>query len=740
MPKRRQATARKSARARRDQKSPDGAGKRRVKKLRLLFIVTGLLVLAGVSTVFGMMMAVASELPNLEDREQYKVAKASIMFDRGGREITRLRNNENRIIVSSDQIAPVMKQAVVAIEDRRFYEHRGVDFRGIGRAVMADVSGMGARQGASTITQQFVKNALAAQDQRTVMQKLREAALAYHLETKWTKDKILTEYLNAIYYGNGAYGIESAAQTYFSKEAHPGCAPHCAEHLMPWEAALLAGILASPGQFDPVVFPAAATERRNQVLRNMLDQGFITDDIYQKGILQAVPSEDEITRPKEQSTAPYFSTWVRQQLVDRYDAGATFGGGLRIHTTLDLDMQRAAEQAITGTLPYGGPSASLVAIENKTGKVRALVGGFDYEQTPFNLATQGRRQPGSSFKPFTLIAALRKGIGLSYTLKSAKIEDKANHVLIENYENSYNGVVSLLTATTTSDNTAYVRLGWKVGTKKIARLARRMGVNTAISTNTAMILGGLSIGVTPLEMAYAYTTIANGGRKPVGSLAPDDNSPVTIDKITQNGKIFHKQRDHTKYQRVFSDSVGQQARIALQSVVTSGTGKRAALGSFAAGKTGTTENYGDAWFVGFNDEFTVAIWVGYPDKVKPMLTEFGGQPVAGGTYPAMIFRSFMLAAMQIEKQHRAGKKGATGQTGVTVTTAPPGIDSGSTGGGDGGSTGKTDQGTGDRRKTDPGTEQPVEKPKNDAPQQQQPAPAPQAPADGGGGGAAPGTG
>lgn len=708
----------------------------RVKKLRIFLIALGLMMLAGVSLVFGMMMAVASELPNLEDREQYKVAKASIMYDRAGREITRLRNNENRIIVPGTGIAPVMKQAVVAIEDRRFYEHRGVDLRGIGRAVIADVSGLGARQGASTITQQFVKNALAANNRRTVMQKLREAALAYHLERKWTKDKIVTEYLNAIYFGNGAYGIEAAAETYFSKEAHPGCAPRCAERLLPWEAALLAGLLASPGNYDPVVFPQRATDRRNLVLRKMYEQGYITRQIYEKGLMQAVPSPDEIERPREHSQAPYFSTWVRQQLVDRYGPGATFGGGLRVHTTLDLDMQRAAERAITGTLPFGGPTASLVAIENKTGKVRALVGGFDYEQRPFNLATQGRRQPGSAFKPFTLVAALKKGLGLGYTLRSAKIEDPKHAVLIENYEDAYAGTISLQGATATSDNTAYVRLGWQIGTRRIARLARQMGISTAISTNTAMILGGLSIGVTPLEMAYAYTTIANNGRKPVGTLAPDDNSPVVVDKVTQNGELFRRQRDRTRYQRVFSNGVGQQARVALQSVVTSGTGKRAALGSFAAGKTGTTENYGDAWFVGFNDELTVAIWVGYPDKTKPMLTEFGGQPVAGGTYPAMIWRSFMLAAMQIEKARNDGKKGSTDEVTTPVTIAPVGPGSTEADGAD------NDEGAGDRPQRRGRSEGGPDRGR--APEQQAPAPAPQRPApapetpggDGGAGGGA----
>jgi penicillin-binding protein 1A len=727
----RNSTAKKTSPNRTRKRGGDKKRAPRVKKLRIFSIASGLMLLAGISMVFGMMMAVASELPNLEDREQYKVAQASIMYDRTGREITRLRNNENRIIVPSEGIAPVMKQAVVAIEDRRFYEHRGIDFRGIGRAVVADVTGLGARQGASTITQQFVKNALAAYNKRTVMEKLREAALAYHLETKWTKDKILTEYLNAIYYGNGAYGIEAAAETYFGKQAHPGCAPHCAQVLLPWEAALLAGTLASPGNFDPVVFPARATDRRNLVLKDMYNQGYITKDIYDKGILQSVPSPDEIERPQEHSLAPYFSTWVRQQLVDRNHAGGVFGGGLSIHTTIDLDMQKAAEQAITGTLPFGGPTASLVAIENKTGKVRALVGGFDYQKRPFNLATQGHRQPGSAFKPFTLISALRKGYGLNYTLKSAPIKDLAHHVLIENYQKSYAGSINLLGATTTSDNTAYVRLGWQVGTKPIAKLAHEMGISTAISTNTAMILGGLSIGVTPLEMAYAYSTIANNGRKPVGSLAPDDNSPVSIDRVMQNGKIFRKQRDRTSFQRIYSNSVGQQARIALQSVVSSGTGKQADIGSFAAGKTGTTENYGDAWFVGFNDQFTVAIWVGYPDKTKPMLTEFGGQPVAGGTYPAMIWRAFMLAAIQIEKQRAAGNKGSTDAVTVPVTTAPPSAAGGSSGGG--GATGGGNQ-TGAGQGGTGGTTKPKQ-PKQ--PKQQAPAPAPRGPAVGDGGGAGP---
>lgn len=693
--------------------------KPRVRKLRILLITGGLMILAGISTVFGMMMAVASELPKLEDRQQYKVSKASIMYDDNGQVITRLRNNQNRILVTSSQISPTMKQAVVAIEDKRFYDHGGVDARGIARAVVADIKGGGAKQGASTITQQFVKNALAAQNQRNVMQKLRESALAYHLEHQWTKDKVLTEYLNAIYFGNGAYGIESAAETYFAK-AHPGCQPKCAQKLLPWEAALLAGVIASPSGYDPLVYPARATDRRDLVLTNMYNQGYITREILDQGKLTAVPTADEITRPQEDSAAPYFSTFVRQQLVDRYGAGTAFGGGLRVHTTLDLEMQAAAERSIETALPIGGPSASMVAIENKTGKIRALYGGSNYDERPFNLATQGKRQPGSSFKPFTLIAALRK-YSLGSTWESKQIGKAGSGTLIKNYDDSYLGSTSLQNATTTSDNTAYVRAGLQIGVNKIARQAKAMGINTQISRNTAMILGGLSEGVTPLEMAYSYTSIANQGRKPMGTLAPDDNSPVAIDKVIQNGKLFRKQRDRTKYDRVFSQRIGQDAQTALRSVVTSGTGKKADPGFWVAGKTGTTENYGDAWFVGFSEEMSVAIWVGYPDKTVPMLDQFAGEPVAGGTFPAIIFANFVNQAHQILKNKRAGKKGSTAE--VTGLVGAPDSDSYD---GDGSNATTEENGDGNTSKPKSNNDNGNNAPRENTPQQ--PAAQPQQPA------------
>ena len=311
-----------------------------------------------------------------------------------------------------------MKRAVVAIEDQRFYQHKGVDYRGIARALWEDLRRQRAAQGASTITQQFVKNALVAQKNRSLFQKLKEAALAYQLERKWTKEKILTEYLNTVYFGEGAYGIESAARVYFGWN-HPGCQPRCAAVLEPAEAALLAGMIASPAAYSPVQNPSVAIERRNLVLQRMHEQTLITTSERMEAERQALPPRNQIETPKKISLAPYFTAWIEDQLVDRYGSGNAFAGGLKIRTTLDLELQKAAEQAISTRLGGIGPSAALVAIDNDTGGIRAMVGGSDFDQRPFNLATQGHRQPGSAFKPFTLIAALEQGISPGRTFVSS---------------------------------------------------------------------------------------------------------------------------------------------------------------------------------------------------------------------------------------------------------------------------------------------------------------------------------
>ena len=666
----------------------------RIKKLRVLSIFAGLVLLAFISTVFGMMMAVASDLPRLENHEQYRASKNnSVLLDYRGRKLGILTNNQNVVLVGQYQIAPAMKHATIAIEDKRFYTNPGYDLKGIARALWADVGSGGATQGASTITQQFVKVALEAQGERTVFQKLREAALAYHLTRKWSKEKILTEYLNAIYFGNGAYGIESAARVYFGKRhgwgTAGGCgstrANMCASQLTTPEAAFLAGIIQSPSGYDPIAHPEAARARRDTVLRYMRDQDYITPSEYLDDLQDPLPTQDDLTPPQERSESPYFTSWVRQQVVDRFGPFKAFTGNLQITTSLDLDLQRAAEQSITQMLPPGSglPSASLVAIDNKTGEVRAMVGGSDYASSPFNLATQGQRQPGSTFKPFVLTAALLSGISPSSVWSSTQKEIPVpgsggrEFFIVRNYGDAYYGSQSLAGATTNSDNSVYAEVGVKVGTRKIARVARRLGIRTPISTNYAMILGGLSDGVTPLDMAHAYEVFATGGKRIWNpKLGAPDKGPVGIHMVRDvDGEVLISNPKTLRRTQVIPSSVASQVSQILQTVVAYGTGKAAAIPGFAAGKTGTTENYGDAWFVGWNERMTVAVWVGYPDRLEPMLTQFGGEPVAGGTYPALLWHSFMEQAMAILEQRTALAEALrNGEDAGTVEPITPDVD------------------------------------------------------------------
>jgi penicillin-binding protein 1A len=588
---------------------------------------------AAVSFAYGLVSAIASELGELEPGKERRTERFGYIYASDGRTVLAvLRGSESRVVVDSDEIAPVMKQAIVAVEDRRFWEHRGVDWRGMGRAFWADIREKEVVQGGSTITQQFVKNQYTERE-RTVSRKLKEAVLAWQLEQRWSKDRILTAYLNTIYFGNGAYGIEMAARVYFQR--------HASELTLP-QAALLAGLPASPGAYDPASNPEAARARRSTVLGLMLEQGLIARRDFHVADETPLPPSESIGLPPARGRVQYFAEYVKQQLVPYYGSGKVFGGGLRIYTSIDLELQKLAREAIDKWLDDPrGPTAALVAIDPRNGRVLAMVGGKSFRKSQFNLAVQGQRQTGSAFKPFVLATALAEGIAPQTVFESKPTVIDLGDKLwaVANYEGSYLGRIDLEEATVHSDNAVYAQLTAQVGARNVTRMAHRLGVTRPLDDYFAVGLGVEA--VSPLEMARAFATFASRGVRVDGSVL--GNLPRAVLRV-EDDRIVDSNDPVRKPVLAANDAALVNA--ILQSAVQKGTGERAQLNDRpAAGKTGTTENYGDAWFVGYTPQLAVAVWVGYPNRLKPMLTEFHGGPVAGGTFPALIWRRFMRGAL-----------------------------------------------------------------------------------------------
>jgi penicillin-binding protein 1A len=685
-----------------------GRGRPRVRKLRLFLVLIVFLSLAGASTLFGMLTAIASDLPQLVPTVPATNVD-SYLYDVNGTPIGVLAPPDKPVADSWGQISQSMVHAIVAVEDKRFWTDSGVDVKGLLRALVSDVTG-GPRQGASTIPEQFVKNVREEQNHRTIFEKLIEAGLAFQLTHRWPHWEILTDYLNSIYFGNGAYGIESAARVYFgwnhgyqpgnpAGEAKSGCGSpdaedptrrSCASVLEPWESALLAGMVANPTEFDPVLHKAAAKGRRDQVLELMLQQHYISRAMYEQSINEPLPTAKQIQLPQEPHAAPYFTSWVTPLIVNalknegvkdpEYEA---YYGNLKIHLTIDLKMQAAAQKAVNDEFPTGAnePTASLVAIDNSDGEVRAMVSGDgDYNQSPFNLATLGYRQPGSAFKIFTLAAALTSGkYGPDSIIDSKPLTihygpDDSEKFVVHNFDDAYSGPISLASATATSDNSVFTQVGMNssvgngVGTNsglaRIASFATRMGIRTPVSQNPAMILGGLSQGVSALDMAHAYETEATGGLKVYNDTLGDYNhGAIGIHKISNCSPCHqHTIVNVPKTKRVLSTEVANSIDELLHGPVDDpyGTGTAAAIqGVNVAGKTGTTSNYVDAWFVGWTPQMTVAVWVGYPNSGKAMLKNFDGGPVEGGTYPAIIWHNFMIQALQIMADENAAHNHTT---------------------------------------------------------------------------------
>lgn len=610
---------------------------RRSRFFRILVLVLLLALVAMLSLATGLYVSLVGSLPSLEAQQEYKAAQTTKIFDSAKEPhlLAQLHGVENRELVSADQIPKHMRDAVVAVEDERFYSHPGVDLKAIMRALWADLRHGSIVEGGSTITQQFVKNAYVS-DQKTLDRKVKEAALAYQLEKKWSKEKILNEYLNIIYFGEGAWGVEAAATEYFGVHA---------KALTVAQAAMLAGITKSPANYSPRRDPERALERRNLILNKMFQQGYITGDQLRAAL--AEPVKLAPTRVAEDTKAPYWVEMVREQLVAKYGASTVLQGGLRVYTSIDLDKQALAEKTIKGVLDKpGDPTASLVSIDVHTGRILAMVGGFDFKNQQFNIAVQGHRQPGSAFKTFVLITALTQNISPTATYDSGPLTVKLPGD-DWNVKSTDEGNVSLADATARSINGVYARLIMDVGPQKVAETARHLGIETKVENNPAIALGGLKTGVSPLEMAVAYGSIASGGDRLSGSVVFDPEHPlfpVAIVKVTDAaGNVIDD--NHVVRTQVIDPRMAYTATDVLKGVIDYGTARAADIGRPAAGKTGTTQEYRDAWFVGYTPDVVTAVWVGYPDEQKPM-TDVHGINVTGGSFPAQIWAAYMRGALE----------------------------------------------------------------------------------------------
>lgn len=558
-----------------------------------------------------------------QDLEDVRPAASSQIYDINGNEIANVHAEQNRVPVKISQVPEHLKDAFIAVEDVRFYDHAGVDPKGILRAVFANISNKGVAEGGSTITQQLAKNAYLTQE-RTYTRKIQEIFLALQLERKYTKDEILELYLNQIYFGQGAYGVQAAAKTYFGKNV---------EDLDLNECAMLAGIPKSPNYFSPMNNLEAAQERKAVVLDQMAKYGYISSSTANKTKGEELNLVAAKTADGVGGFASYFIDYVTQQMIEKYGADSVYQDGLKIYTTLDIDAQKAAEAAMQNLPNYSTdgngkrqPQGALVAIEPSTGYIKAMVGGRGEDQ--FNRATMAERQPGSSFKPFVFAAALENGLTPSST-----VEDKPINIAgwePQNYSRKFSGTVTMRYVAENSLNVPTIRIAQEVGMEKIIYLAEQMGISTFVKEgsvndmNYAVTIGGMTKGVTPLEMTSAYGTFANGGVHV---------KPMAILKVVnQKGDVLEEAQPESK--QVLKKSTAADLTSMLMGVIARGTGTGANIGRPAAGKTGTTDNYQDAWFVGYVPDLVVGVWIGCDDNSR-----MGN--MTGGTTPATIWKAFM---------------------------------------------------------------------------------------------------
>ncbi|HEX2291999.1 MAG TPA: transglycosylase domain-containing protein [Gaiellaceae bacterium] len=621
-------------RTRRQRRRVKSRGRRRI----ALLVALVALVLAGIGAAGITGAATIGPRCDLDRLRPVEIGQNSFVYAADGSLLGSIPAEKNRQPVKLNRVSKWMRLATIAIEDRRFYDHSGIDLEGIARALSADIRAGKVVEGGSTLTQQLVRN-LYVGNEVTFERKAIEACLAVRLNNRRSKDWILESYLNTVFYGSRAYGVHAAAQTYFSRPAWK---------LGLGESALLAGLTQAPSVYDPFSNPRAALARRDQVLAAMVEQGKITRRQYR----QAVSQRDLRLRPGRLYTRirePYFFSYVRPLLVAQYGANTVRSGGLRVYTTVDRRFQQQARNAILRTLPYSNdPAAAIVAINPSNGAIRAMTAVTPGKRgNQFNLASQGRRQAGSTFKTFVLTAAVAEGVdpdSTSYTSAPFRYQPDplSEPWEVQTYSHEYIGSTSISNATLSSDNTVYAQLTLDLGPDKVAAMAHRLGVRSSLRTREGVHVPSLGLGsaaVSPLDMASAYATLAAGGiySEPMAIrkvILPDG----TEDKDAGWGKPRRK--------RAVADWVADEVTQILEDNIDEGTGTNAGVffSRPAAGKTGTTDEHTDAWFCGYTPNLSTTVWVGYPQGQIPMENVHGIQ-VAGGTFPTIIWNLFMRSAI-----------------------------------------------------------------------------------------------
>lgn len=602
-------------------------------KIGIAFGAILTLVAIAVIAVTSWVLDVAADAPSLSSCKPIGKGGNTILYAADGSKLGYVSAPVAREPVSIDRIPKSVQLATVAIEDQRFYEHGGLDEEGILRAAIKDLEAGEAVEGGSTITQQLVRNLCIRNPQRTLKRKIIEAKLAEEYFDRHSRKEILGSYLNIAAYGtvegSTAVGVGAASRIFFSKPVWK---------LSLAQAALLAGLPQAPSEYNPLLAPAAAKARRNQVLRKMARLGFASRARARAAMAAGLGLN--VDRGYFAHRQPYFFDYVEQRLIDRYGVNTVRRGGLKVETTIDPGLQRVGLEAMRSTLPYStDPSSALVSIDPRNGHIRAMVSSSSYGQSQFNLAAQGHRQPGSTFKTFVLTTAIKQGIDPYSTYYTSKPLDlnlpRWGHWTVHTADEGYLGRVNLQQATVASDNTVFAQLDLDVGPAAVAATAHAMGITSPLDGIPAEGIGGLRIGVSPLEMADAYATLAAGGLR---------HDPVAVTKVVfPNGHVDHP--EGAQPQRVISRPVAWEVTRLLHDNITEGTGTAAYTGCPGqAGKTGTTDEYTDAWFAGYQPNLSTVVWVGYPESNDVSMSSVHGIIVFGGTFPAEIWHSLYSGA------------------------------------------------------------------------------------------------